>query len=100
MVDSKKIKDRESVWIDCGSRVEKVTHELRVMNVATQKLPRPAISFINVTVDCRYPTEVRIQGVDSNLDKGHLYLTKEEPFLVEVVGYDSEGRRFLNNSNL
>ena len=86
--------------MECNDKVETLSFKVKIVNQATAKLLRPQEADSLLTINCRYPSEIKLVAPNTTLDRRSLYLTKSEPFELGIEAYDQLGRRFLNNSNL
>jgi hypothetical protein len=68
--------------------VETLTYRVKIINTATQRLLRPQQSDALLTIHCKYPSEIRLQPPNTVLDRRTLYLTKSEPFNLDIEAYD------------
>lgn len=55
--------------IECGDKVETLTYTVRIHNQPSNKLLRPTVSENAFKVDCRYPSEIKIEALNTSISK-------------------------------
>lgn len=100
ILNGERVADVNSLVVKCGQKVEVLTNMVTIENPRSSKLLRPDVAQKMLTVYCRYPAEIKLKAPNTTMDGRTLYITKSDPFELNVEAYDNYGRRFLNNSNL
>lgn len=55
--------------IECGDKIETLTYTVRIHNHPSSKLLRPTVSENTFKVDCRFPSEIKIEGLNTSISK-------------------------------
>lgn len=75
-MNGERVKDLNSFTVECGDRIESIIYKARILNFPTSKLLRPRAAETNITINCRFPSSIRLTAPNTTLDRRSLYLTK------------------------